>query len=440
MPAEAPVTRFAPSPTGYLHVGNARTALINWLVARRGDGRFILRLDDTDQARSEQRYADAILEDMAWLGLDWDRLERQSARSARYDEAIAALRDAGRLYPCYETPEELSLKRAALRQAGQPPIYDRAALRLTDAEKARLEGEGRRPHWRLLLNEPAVEWEDAIRGHVHFEGAALSDPVLIREDGYPLYSLTSVVDDIDFGVTLVIRGEDHVANTAAQVELFHALGATAPGFAHHSLLAGPDGEKLSKRIGSLSLRQLRADGYEPMTVASVLARIGSADDIEPCTGLDQLAAGFDLGRFGRAPARFDTSLLDDLNPKVLHATDFAAVLDRLDGVDEALWLAIRGNLTRLAEARDWVTVCNGPLAPVIEEPDYLARAADLLPDSMNWQEWTGRLKAETGRKGRALFRPLRLALTGREHGPEMAQLLPLIGRDKAEARLRGRTA
>ncbi|MEQ9640263.1 MAG: glutamate--tRNA ligase [Alphaproteobacteria bacterium] len=436
-------TRFAPSPTGLLHVGNARTALINWLVARASGGSFLLRLDDTDRERSEERYADAIQQDMRWLGLDWDRLERQSGRQARYDDAIATLKAAGRLYACYETPEELSLKRAALRQAGRPPIYDRAALNLTDVDKATLEGEGRRPHWRFLLRAEAIEWDDRVHGAQHFEAENLSDPVLIREDGYALYTLTSVVDDIELGIDTVIRGDDHVSNTATQIQLFRALGAEPPAFAHHSLLAGADGEKLSKRIGSLSLRQLREAGYEPMTVNSVLARIGSADPIEPFTSLDQLVASFDLGRLGRNPARFGTELLDDLNPKVLHATDYAQVAARLGdlGVDgPALWDAVRGNLSKLDEARDWARICIGPVEPLREELAFLDEAADLLPEDLDWSAWTGALKQKTGRKGRALFRPLRLALTGRDHGPEMAALLPLIGRRRAEARLRGQTA
>jgi glutamyl-tRNA synthetase len=446
------VTRFAPSPTGYLHVGNARTALFNWLHARQDDGRFILRLDDTDTARSDERYVAAILEDLAWLGIDWSQRVRQSERGHLYDEAIERLRADGRLYPCYETPEELDLKRARQRQAGRPPIYDRAALALSDADRARLEAAGRRPHWRFRLTGEPVEWHDLIRGPVHFEGTALGDPVLIREDGYPLYGLTSVIDDIDLDVTTVIRGEDHVANTAAQVELFRALGAEPPAFAHHSLLVGPTGEKLSKRAGALALRQLREAGYEPLALAALLARLGSADPVEPVGDIADLVARFDIGRLGRAAAKFDPALLDDLNPKVLHALPYRAVEARLHamhlplgGIDnEAFWLAVRGNLERLADAAHWLAVCKGPLAPVVEEPAFLAAAADLLPegelDAASWQAWTGAVRATTGRQGRRLFHPLRLALTAREHGPEMANLLPLVGRRRAEARLRGRTA
>ncbi|MCW5731806.1 MAG: glutamate--tRNA ligase [Alphaproteobacteria bacterium] len=441
--------RFAPSPTGLLHVGNARAAIVNWLFARSRGGSFMLRLDDTDQARSNAEYAARIEEDLRWLGLGWDRFARQSDRLARYQAAAEALRAKGRLYPAYETEEELARQRALRRARRLPPVYDRSALALGAAERARLEAEGRRPHWRFLLEAGSTAWTDGIRGEVRIDAATVSDPVLIRADGTPLYTFCSVVDDIDFGITDVIRGEDHVTNTLTQIQLFHALGAAPPVFAHFALLVGTDGEALSKREAALSLASLRETGIEPMAVASLIARLGTADPVEPRQTLAELVAGFDLSRFGRAAARFDEAELKHLSARILHGMDFARAAPRLREIGlaaagEEFWRAVRGNLETMADARHWWRVVAGPLAGVIEAPEYLAQAAALLPPEPwggdVWREWTAALRERTGRKGRTLFHPLRLALTAREHGPEMHNLLPLIGRERAQARLAGRTA
>lgn len=437
------VTRFAPSPTGLLHVGNLRTAILNWLYARSQGGRFLLRLDDTDTARSEARFVEAIRRDLAWLGLNPDGEERQSARLDAYEARFAALVAAGRLYPCYETPEELDLRRKILLGRGLPPIYDRAALSLTEAERAAFEAEGRRPHWRFRLDhDSAIEWDDAIRGPQRFDPAAISDPVVRRADGSWLYLLPSVIDDIDMGVTHVVRGEDHVSNTATQVQMFAALDATPPTFAHAALLTGSEG-KLSKRLGSLGVEHFREEGIEPQALIALLARIGTSDPVEPVVDALTLADAFDFSRFGRAPARFDEAELATLNARIVHRLGHAAVADRLPaGMGAEAWEAVRPNLNRVAEAKDWWQVIEGPIdAPAIDEGDraYLTEAAgvagaiDWAGDP--WHALTGALKEATGRKGKALFLPLRLALTGQAHGPDMATLLPLIGRDRAAARL-----
>lgn len=442
-------TRFAPSPTGRLHVGNARIALINWLLARSSDGgRFVLRVDDTDPERSRAELIPVIEDDLRWLGLDWDVAVRQSERLGLYEAAARDLREAGRLYPCYETPEELEHKRKRLLALGRPPIYDRGALKLTDEDKRRLEGEGRRPHWRFLLESTEIAWQDAVRGPVSFHARNLSDPILVREDGSFLYTLPSVVDDIDLGISAVVRGEDHVTNTAVQIQIFEALSKDTTGlsFAHLPLLVDAHGKSLSKRLGSLSLSGLRGDGLEPMALNSLLATLGSMDSIEAAGSLSVLQAEFSLARFSRNPPRFEEAELWRLNAQVLHQTPFAAVRARLgiDGADEAFWNAVRPNLATLDEAREWWAVCHEPLRPTVEELAYLAQAAQLLPeepwDSETWSAWTGALKAATGRKGKALFHPLRLALTGREHGPELRNLLPVIGRRRTLARLRGEAA
>jgi len=437
--------RFAPSPTGLLHVGNARQALVNWLFARAGGGRYLLRIDDTDAERSTTEFARAIEEDLRWLGLDWDEKAVQSERLEHYAAAAGRLKRAGRLYACYETPEELGLKRKVALAAGRPPIYDRAALDLTDAEKARLEAEGRQPHWRFRLLAGEIAWDDLVRGPVAFQAENLSDPVLLRADGRPLYTLTSVVDDAELGITHVVRGEDHVANTAVQVQLFEALGGGVPAFGHLSLIAGAGGEALSKRLGSLSLAGLRESGLEAMTVNGYLARLGTPDPIEPLPDLAALAAGFDLARFGRATPKFDPQELEQLNARLLHVLPFEQVAARLPaGFDAALWQAVRPNLTRLAEAEAWLAICRGPVVPQIEDAAFAETAAGLLPpepwNQDTWGAWTAAVKQATGRKGKDLFRPLRLALTGLDHGPELKALLPLIGRQRAEARLCGKAA
>jgi len=442
--------RFAPSPTGLLHVGNTRQALINWLFARAAGGVFLLRLDDTDTERSSAEFAEKIERDLRWLGLEWDRFARQSDRLDRYDAAVDRLTSMGRLYPCYETPEELSLKRKQQLSAGKPPVYDRAALALTEAERAAKEAEGLRPHWRFKLDHETVAWDDLVRGHSHQDMASQSDPVLLRADGTPIYTLASVVDDIELGVTHIIRGEDHVTNSAAQIQLFRALGSEPPVLGHSSLIVGADGSGLSKRLGSLSLEELReTDGLEAMAVTSLLAGLGT-NEVVAATSLGQLVEGFDIARYGRATPRFDPAELVQLNAKILHETEHAAVADRLSalGVEggAAFWDAIRGNVSKLAEAAEWWRVVSAPTAPAIAEDDvaFCATAADLLPEGEptagTWGAWTGALKAETGRKGKGLFMPLRKALTARERGPELGDLLPLLGRARIIARLRGETA
>jgi glutamyl-tRNA synthetase len=444
----APIVRFAPSPTGQLHVGNARAALFNWLFARRHGGTFVLRLDDTDRERSTEEFAQGIQDDLRWLGLDWDRLERQSARLVAYDAARDRLIAAGRLYACYETPQELEFRRKRLLAQGRPPVYDRAALRLTDADRAKLEAEGRAPHWRFRLEPGDVRWRDLVHGEQHIDESSQSDPVLIRADGTYLYTLPSVVDDIDFAITHVIRGDDHLTNTGTQIQLFRALGAAPPAFGHLPLLLGADGQGLSKRLGSLSLADLRAQAIESLAVCGLLARLGTSDPVEPVASMAPLIEHVDFTRVGRAPARFSEDELRALSQRTVHGLPFEAVRSRLDPavarLGEPFWLTVRGNLARVDEAADWLPVVQGTLRPVIEDEAFLAQATAAMPpepwSEATWKAWTGALAAGTGRKGRALFHPLRLALTAREQGPEMARLLPLIGRARAAARLRGEAA
>ncbi|MCO5092687.1 glutamate--tRNA ligase [Bosea sp. (in: a-proteobacteria)] len=443
-----PLVRFAPSPTGYLHIGNARPALFNWLFARRHGGRFLLRYDDTDIARSKAEYAEAIAEDLAWLGILPDDVIRQSDRLAVYDAAAGRLRGAGRLYACYETADELDRRRKRQLARGLPPIYDRAALKLTPAEKAAFEAQGRKAHWRFLLEARAVAWDDLVRGPSHVDCASLSDPVLVREDGSYLYTLPSVVDDVETGVSHVIRGEDHVTNTAVQAQIFAALGASLPVFGHHNLLTTASGEGLSKRLGHLSLRGLRESGVEALAVAALATLVGTSDAVRPVSSLDELAGLVELAHVSRAPARFDEHELEALSARTLHQLPLAAVSERLEALgiaaDEAFWLAVRGNLARLDEAKLWWRVVEGPVAPVIADPDFAAKAAALLPpepfDATTWKSWTQGVSAATGARGKALFMPLRQALTGLDHGPELAALLPLIGRAKALKRLKGENA
>ena len=446
----APVTvRFAPSPTGRLHVGNACAALFNWLFAKKSGGRFMLRLDDTDDERSTAEFAAAIEEDLAWLGLRHDLFARQSERLADYEAATEKLKAAGRLYPAYESAMELDRKRKRQMARGLPPVYDRAALKLTEEDRARLEAEGRKPHWRFRLDQVHTAFDDLIRGHVEVDGASLSDPVLIREDGRFLYTLPSVVDDIDFAVTHVVRGSDHITNTGVQVQLIRALGAEPPAYAHYALLNGPDGKPLSKREDAerFSLHALRDAGYEPMALNALLARLGMHDAGEPCMPLAALAEAFDIARLGRSDIRFDPADLARVNAACLHQMSYADARPRLAalGCDlgEEFWNAVRPNLALFAEAADWARIVEGPVAPVIDDPAFAQAAAAALPpepwDEATWALWTDAVKAATGAKGKALFMPLRLALTGRPHGPELKNLLPLIGRTRAGARLCGLT-
>jgi glutamyl-tRNA synthetase len=443
-----PIVRFAPSPTGYLHIGNARPALFNFLFARRHGGRFLLRYDDTDIARSKDEFAEAIAEDLAWLGIVPDETFRQSQRIADYDAAAQRLRAQGRLYPCYETAEELDRRRKRQLARGLPPIYDRAALKLTAEERAALEAEGRKPHWRFKLEPRTVSWDDLVRGPAHIDCASLSDQVLIREDGTYLYHLPSVVDDIASGITHIIRGEDHVTNTAVHIQIFEALGAALPAFGHVNLLTTASGEGLSKRLGHLSLRGLRESGVEALAVAALAVLVGSSDAVRPVSSLDELADLVDLAHVSRAPAKFDEHELETLSARTLHHFDFAQVEERLQtlGVPATgpFWLAVRGNLAKLADVKDWWRVVQGPLAPVITDADFANTAASLLPtepyDATTWKSWTQAVGAATGARGKALFMPLRQALTGLDHGPELAALLPLIGREKALRRLKGEAA
>ena len=434
------VTRFAPSPTGRLHVGNIRTALHNALFARNNGGRFLLRIDDTDLERSREEYVEAIVDDLNWLGLKADAMVRQSERFALYEREFERLRSAGRVYACYETPEELELRRKVLLGRGLPPVYERKA---EDAPVP----EGVAPHWRFKLdhNHP-IEWDDLIRGHPKFDPKLVSDPVIRRADGSWLYLLPSVIDDIDLQITNIVRGEDHVSNSAVQLQMFDALGAKPPSLAHEALLVAAEG-KLSKRLGSYGAEHLREEGVEPMALLSLLARIGTSEPVEAVANLDGLAATFDFSHFGRAPAHFDPHDVEILNAKLLHHLDHPDVADRLpEGVGEAEWLVLRGNLARVGEAADWVAVLSGEIDPpeVVPDDKPLLDEAARIAEAMEWSEdpWhvlTDRLKTSTGRKGRALFRPLRLAITGRESGPEMAPLIKLIGRDRTLQRLQ-RTA
>jgi glutamyl-tRNA synthetase len=454
--SNGPVTvRFAPSPTGHIHVGNARTALFNWLFSRSRRGSFILRFDDTDLERSRREYADAILEDLRWLGIEPERFERQSERFETYDRAAARLKEEGLLYPCYESADELERIRNRRRARGLPPVYDRRALKLDEAARAELEASGRKPHWRFLLpnfdGDPFEmrrtdrSWEDLYRGEQSIDLASMSDPVLIREDGTYLYTLPSIVDDIDMAVSHVIRGDDHVTNTAAQIALFEALDAEPPVFGHHNLLQSSSGEGLSKRTGALSVGALREEGLEPMAVAAFATLIGTSEPVQPLRTMDELAERFAAAHVNKAPARFDPDDLRSLNTKLIAHLEFGMVSERLAdlGIEggEAFWLAVRENIATVAEAADWWRVVTGPIEQAADPGDaeFLAAAADCLPeepwDATTWPDWTNTVKERTGRKGRQLFMPLRLALTGRDRGPELAALLPFLGRPNTMARL-----
>ena len=452
--------RFAPSPTGQIHIGNTRTALFNWLFARQNDGRFILRFDDTDQERSRTEYADQIEQDLNWLGVHPDLVLRQSDRFALYEEAVAKLKAAGLLYPCYETAEELERRRKIRLSRRLPPVYGREALKLTDEERRALETEGRRPHWRFLLpnfdtdpfspQRTEIHWDDVVRGPQTVDLASMSDPVLVREDGSFLYTLPSVADDIDLGITHVIRGDDHVTNTGAQIALFRALGAEPPQFGHHNLLTTASGEGLSKRSGALSVRSLREDGIEPMAVASLAVLIGTSAAVEACPSMEALAQRFDPASSSKSAAKFDPAELLVLSRTLLQSMPYEDVAERLaqQGITgakaEPFWNAVRGNIERAAEAGEWWAIIeNGPCTVELSDEDraFVRAASDVLPpepwDHTVWRTWTNRVKAATGRKGRELFHPLRLAITGRHSGPELADLLPLIGRESILSRLVG---
>jgi len=421
---------------------------MNWLFALRQGGQVLLRIDDTDIARSTKAYEQSIEDDLRWLGLPWNERANQSARFDVYEKAAQTLKDAGLLYPCYETEDELDRKRKIAQATGKPPVYDRAALKLTDEDRAKLEAEGRKAHWRFKLSGARKDWVDLVRGPQSIDTASLSDPVLIREDGAFLYTLPSVVDDIDFKITQIVRGEDHVTNSGVQIEIFEALGGPVPAFGHFPLLVGADGSALSKRIGSLGVGELADEDYEPMAVLSHLAKIGTSDPVEARLTIEQLSEEFSFEKIGRAPARFDPEELKRVNAAVVHQLDYAAVKDRLAKLDadkgEAFWLAVRANLTLLPDVKDYAQIVDGPVTPVIADAVFAAAAADLLPsggyDATSWQAFTNAVKEKTGAKGKALFMPLRQALTGMDHGPEMAALFPLIGEERARKRLKGESA
>ncbi len=439
------VTRFAPSPTGFLHIGNLRTALFNYLIARKAGGQFILRLDDTDRARSKEEYVDGIKADLDWLGLHWDRVERQSERLDRYAEMAGKLRDAGRFYECFETPTELDLKRKKQLNMGRPPVYDRAALALDNDTRAKLREAGREGYWRFRLDRDRIEWEDGILGPVSIDAASVSDPVLIRADGQVLYTFASSVDDMDMGITHVVRGNDHVTNTATQIQIIRAMGGEPPAFAHHSLLTGPQGEALSKRLGTLSLRDLRAEGVERMALLSLMARLGSSHPVVLAADLDEIAASFDLAQFGAAPTKFDPEDLWPLTRAHVQALPYDEMKDRLaelgvpDDLAPAFWEVVRENVTRREDVAEWWALCRDGAEPTIapEDADFVAEALTLLPPPpygpSTWAHWTTAVKAATGRKGRALFMPLRKALTGQEHGPDIAALMPLLQKVRTRA-------
>ena len=431
-------TRFAPSPTGYIHVGNLRTALMNYLIARKAGGTFILRIDDTDQERSKQEYIDQIQRDLEWLGLTWDRIEYQSKRLDRYADAAQKLRQMGRFYEAFETPTELDLKRKKQLNMGKPPVYDRAALALSADEKAALRDQRGPGVWRFMLDQQRIDWTDGILGDISIDAASVSDPVLIRADGQVLYTLASVVDDTEMGVTNVVRGSDHVTNTATQIQIIQALGGAVPAFAHHSLLTGPQGEALSKRLGALSIKDLRAQGVEPWALLSLMARLGSADPVELQTSLEDLATGFDIARFGAAPTKFDEKDLYPLTSSYLQGLDFADMADEIAALGvpadlaQQFWQVMRDNITTRADLAPWWALCRDGAQPVIadEDRDFVAQAMALLPeggfDADTWGNWTAAVKEATGRKGKGLFMPLRLALTGQATGPNMGDLMPFL--------------
>ncbi|MAP95071.1 MAG: glutamate--tRNA ligase [Ponticaulis sp.] len=445
----SPIVRFAPSPTGRLHVGNVRTALINYLFAKGQNGKFLLRIDDTDLERSTKDYEDGLKTDLNWLGITWDDTFNQSDRFGNYDAAVEKLKSAGLLYACYETPEELERKRKIALSRGRPPVYDRSGLSLSDTEIKAFEAEGRTPHWRFKLSGDRVEWNDLVRGPQSIDTSSVSDPILVRGDGSYLYTLPSVVDDIEYGITHVVRGEDHVTNSGAQIEIFRALGGTSPDMAHTPLLIGADGQGLSKRLGSLSMMELSKKGIEPMAIASLLAKIGTSDNVELKPSLEVLCEEFSFDKIGRAPARFDEADLYKLNAAILQEMEPSLAVAKLAelegfhtiGAPELFWDTIKGNISTISEANDWIEVVTGKIqdTDLSEDQDYLRAALEHLPsgafDLETWSSWTGELKAATGRKGRGLFMPLRKALTGLERGPEMNRMIVLLGEETCRARL-----
>ncbi len=434
--------RFAPSPTGWMHIGNTRTALFNYLWTRKMGGSLLLRIDDTDKLRSKAEYETGIRDALTWLGIQWDEEAWQSARFSRYDEVVNELKKSGRIYACYDTPEELEFKRKRLLAKGLPPIYDRQALSYTAKDILRFEAEGRKPHYRFKLIDEEIMWNDVVRGLCKYEANKLSDPIIIREDGSYLYHLPSVIDDVDFAITHIVRGEDHVTNTAAQIQMFQAIGGTVPTFAHLPLLTGKEG-KLSKRLGSLGVRELREDGIEALAICSFLAKLGTSEAIEPFYSLHDLATTLDFGKIGHAQPKFDEEELKKFNTKLVHNMPYTALKDNF-GVSEAFWNKVKGNLETAKDVLLWDNICNKEIAPITEDAAFTAQAADMLPggefNDATFNEWINAVKATTGRKGKDLFHPIRMALTAQADGPELKTLLPLIGREKAYKRLKGERA
>lgn len=434
--------RFAPSPTGFMHIGNTRTALFNWLLAKKLGGKFMLRIDDTDRVRSKKEYEDAMRESLIWLGFEWSEEARQSARFDRYNEVTKKLMDEGRIYACYETPEELEIKRKRAMAKGLAPVYDRQALHYTAEDLAKFKAEGRKPHYRFKLLDGVIEWNDIVRGHCRYEAEKLSDPIIIREDGSYLYHLPSCIDDSDFGITHIVRGEDHTTNTASQIQMFEAIGGKVPTFAHLPLLTGTEG-KLSKRLGSLGVRELKAEGVEAMAICSFLAKLGTSDAIEPYYSLDELAASLDFTKLGRSQPKFDEEELKHFNTKVVRSMPYSLVKDRIDA-DETFWNDVRANLDVVDDVKVWEDICHKEVTPIIEDKALTDLAAELLPAETwtenTFNEWMSILKAQSGKKGRELFHPVRKALTALDNGPELKTLLPLIGYEKAKKRLLGQKA
>ena len=435
--------RFAPSPTGYLHIGNFRTALINFLFAKNKNGHFMLRIDDTDDERSLKKYEDAIKEDLSWVGINWDSLEKQSSRLSYYDQALQKLLDKKRAYPCFETAEELSLKRKKQLSSGKPPIYDRSALNLSDSDIADLKAKGRSPHYRFLLDHKDVNWNDLVKGTSQYNMSNLSDPVIIREDGRVIYTLASVVDDIDFEVTDILRGEDHMTNSAAQIQLFEALESSPPNLGHLSLLTDISGAGLSKRLGSISLRDLKDEGFQPMAISSLLSKVGSSDAIEIFRDINQIISDFDISKFGKSKPKFDKNELRGLNSKLFKMLDFSDISNQLKKfnfkISSDFWELVKGNIENLEELELWWNIIYGNIEPKYNDENFLNTALETLPegnfDKNTWTNWTSILMKETGRKGKELYNPLRMCLTGQNKGPEMATLVSLMGRGKVLERL-----
>ena len=435
--------RFAPSPTGFLHIGNFRTALVNFLFARKEKGHFMLRIDDTDHERSSLEFEKAIIEDLSWMNFKWDSLEKQSNRLKRYDEALETLLDKKRAYACYETAEELSLKRKAQLSSGKPPVYDRSSLRLSDSDVADLKAKGNKPHYRFLLDHSEVIWNDLIKGGSKYHMSSLSDPVILREDGRVIYTLASVVDDIDFDITHILRGEDHMTNSAAQIQLFEALGSAAPNLGHLSLLTDISGAGLSKRLGSLSLKDLRNEGIHPMAISSLLSKVGTSDPVEIKKEIETIILYFDINKFGKSKSKFDKNELSLLNSKIYQLIDFEEIDEDLKkmniSITKEFWNLIRGNIALLKNVKDWWDICFGTIHSITENQDFLDTALEVLPkDQFNektWSTWTQKLSQKTGKKGKELYMPLRLCLTGQNKGPEMADLILMMGRDKVIKRL-----